>query len=149
MQTIVDKRALRFCALQMLWDRDTWYGLVTYSVEVRMSEWVRRRGKKTWDECVKLDLKSCGLMKESALDRDAWRGLIVRNCPTRTIMEKQTLIRWWCDDDECFANQRKYNSKPLSIIHHWYIRFVIKIRNVRNPNTETSVRFTNKYWINS
>jgi len=29
----------------------------------------RGRNKKTWEECIKLDLKSCGMRKEKCLDR--------------------------------------------------------------------------------
>jgi len=55
----------------------------------------RDRGKKTWEECIKLDLKSCGLMKEAAMDGNAWRGLIVGNVwnrPTNASMEKGRYI---------------------------------------------------------
>jgi len=31
----------------------------------------RGREKKTWEECVKLDLKLCGLINEAAMDRNA------------------------------------------------------------------------------
>jgi hypothetical protein len=39
----------------------------------------RGRSKKTWEECVRQDLKSLGLKKESAQDRTRWRGLIGGN----------------------------------------------------------------------
>jgi hypothetical protein len=53
----------------------------------------RGRGRKTWQECVKHDLRSCGLKAEWAQDRVEWRGLIGRNRLTRASMEKQTLKR--------------------------------------------------------
>ena len=34
------------------------------------------RGRKTWYECVKEDMKKLGLHKERAVFRDMWRGLI-------------------------------------------------------------------------
>jgi len=49
----------------------------------------RGRGKKTWEECVKLE--SCGLMEEAALDRNAWRGLVVEKRPTRASMDNRAL----------------------------------------------------------
>jgi len=51
------------------------------------------RGKKTWKECVKNDLRSCGLKAEWAQDRDEWRRLIGRNRPTRASMERRTFTR--------------------------------------------------------
>ena len=36
----------------------------------------RGRSKKTWEECVRQDLKRLGLKKEWAQDRTKWRGLI-------------------------------------------------------------------------
>jgi len=51
----------------------------------------RGRSKKTWGECVRQDLKSLGLKKESAQVRAEWRGLIGRgDRPTRAGMEKRT-----------------------------------------------------------
>jgi len=50
----------------------------------------RGRSKKTWDECVRQDLKSLGLKKEWAQDRAEWRGLFGGNRPTRASMEKRT-----------------------------------------------------------
>ena len=37
------------------------------------------RGRKTWMECMKNDMKECGLKKEDAQDRSLWRRLIVGN----------------------------------------------------------------------
>jgi len=37
----------------------------------------------TSEECDEQDLKSCSLTKDAALERKAWKGLIVLNCPTR------------------------------------------------------------------
>ena len=53
----------------------------------------RGRGKKTWGECVRQDLKVFGLKSEWAQDRAEWRGLIRGNRPTRASMEKRTLNR--------------------------------------------------------
>ena len=39
-------------------------------------EKTRGRSRKTWEECVKNDLKWLGLQKERAQDRIVWRGLI-------------------------------------------------------------------------
>ena len=39
-------------------------------------EKTRGRSRKTWEECVKNDLKQLGLKKEWAQDRIVWRGLI-------------------------------------------------------------------------
>ena len=41
------------------------------------------RGKKTWEECVTLDLKSLGVKREVTQSRSAWRGLIVGKPSTR------------------------------------------------------------------
>ena len=37
------------------------------------------RSRKTWWECVKKDMDELGLKRQSALDRDLWRGLIWKN----------------------------------------------------------------------
>src|SRR3954467_15810808 len=37
------------------------------------------RPRKTWMECVKEDMKECGLKKEDAQHRSLWRKLIVGN----------------------------------------------------------------------
>jgi len=42
-------------------------------------------------------LKSCGLTNEAALDRDAWRCLIVGNRPIHASIENG---RWIDDDDD-------------------------------------------------
>jgi hypothetical protein len=42
----------------------------------------RRRGRKTWGECVNDDMKERGLRKEDAQDRVKWKGLIYGNRPT-------------------------------------------------------------------
>ena len=42
----------------------------------------RGRSKKTWDECVRQDLKSLGQKKEWALERTSWRSLIGGKRPT-------------------------------------------------------------------
>lgn len=47
----------------------------------------RGRGRKTWDECVRQDLKSLGLTREWAQDRAKWRGLIGGKRPTCASME--------------------------------------------------------------
>ena len=41
------------------------------------------RGRKTWDECVRDDLKKLKLRREEALDRDVWRGDILGERLTR------------------------------------------------------------------
>ena len=51
------------------------------------------RGKKTWGECVKGDMKLLGVKPEWALDRDMWRSSLLGNRPTRASMEKRTLNR--------------------------------------------------------
>ena len=51
------------------------------------------RGRKTWGECVKNDLKSLGLRPEWAKDRLLWRRVVWGNRPTRASMEKRTLNR--------------------------------------------------------
>ena len=51
------------------------------------------RGKKTWGECVKGDMKLLGVKPEWALDRDMWRSSLVGTRPTRASMEKRTLNR--------------------------------------------------------
>jgi len=50
----------------------------------------RGRSRKTWGECIRQDLRSIGLNRESAQDRAEWRGLIGGNRPTRASMEKRT-----------------------------------------------------------
>jgi len=53
-----------------------------------MSDWVlayrklqvegtkkKGRGRKTWNECVKVDMKRLGLVKDDAYSRDKWRSL--------------------------------------------------------------------------
>ena len=42
----------------------------------------RGRSKKTWGECVRLDLHTLNLRAEWAQDRTEWRHLIGRNRPT-------------------------------------------------------------------
>ena len=37
------------------------------------------RGRKTWMECVKKDMKECGLKKEDAQNRPLWSRSIVGN----------------------------------------------------------------------
>ena len=44
----------------------------------------RRRGKKTWMQCIVSDMKSFGLRREDAQDREIWRGRIAGNRLTRT-----------------------------------------------------------------
>ena len=53
----------------------------------------RGRGRKTWGECLRQDLKDYGLKKEWAHDRAEWKRLIGRNRPTRASMEAGTLNR--------------------------------------------------------
>jgi len=48
----------------------------------------RGRGKKTWMECVKSDMRVRGLKLEWAQDRAKWSGLLSGNRPTRASMEK-------------------------------------------------------------
>jgi len=40
------------------------------------------RGKKTWNECVKVDMKKLGLVKDNAQNRIKWRNLTTGNRPT-------------------------------------------------------------------
>lgn len=51
------------------------------------------RGRKTWVECVKDDLKELGLKKEYTMDRELWKNLTSGKRLTRTSMEKRTLKR--------------------------------------------------------
>ena len=53
----------------------------------------RGKGRKTWAECVKHDLKSLGLMVEWAQNRNEWKNLIRGNRPAHANMEKRTLKR--------------------------------------------------------
>jgi hypothetical protein len=53
----------------------------------------RGRGKKTWGECVRVDMDQLGLRSDWAQDRDRWRNLIWGNRPTRAGMEKRTINR--------------------------------------------------------
>ena len=48
----------------------------------------RGRNKKTWEECVRQDLKRLGLKKEWAQDRTKWRGLTGGNVQPRASMGK-------------------------------------------------------------
>lgn len=53
----------------------------------------RGRSRKTWDECIRQDLKALGLRKEWAQDKTKWRGLIVGNRPTRAQHGKMDVKR--------------------------------------------------------
>src|SRR5678816_1038606 len=44
----------------------------------------RGRGKKTWMECIVSDMKSFGLRREDAQDREIWKAKIAGNRLTRT-----------------------------------------------------------------
>ena len=44
----------------------------------------RRRGRKTWMECIASDMKSFGLRREDAQDREIWKDRIAGNRLTRT-----------------------------------------------------------------
>jgi len=50
----------------------------------------RGRGKKSWCECVKGDMKAMGLRAEWARDRVRWRGLLSGKRLTRASMDKRT-----------------------------------------------------------
>jgi len=39
-----------------------------------------RRGRKTWNECVKVDIRP-GLLKDVAQNRDRWKSLTTGNSP--------------------------------------------------------------------
>lgn len=53
----------------------------------------RGRSRKTWDECIRQDLKALGLRKEWAQDKTKWRGLIVGNRLTRAQHGKMDVKR--------------------------------------------------------
>jgi len=40
------------------------------------------RGRKTWNECGKVDMKRLGLVKDDAHNPDKWRSLTTGNRPT-------------------------------------------------------------------
>jgi len=47
------------------------------------------RGRKTWNECVKVDIKKLGLVKDVAHNRDRWKSLTtgtVQPCLSAMIM---------------------------------------------------------------
>ena len=44
----------------------------------------RGRGKKTWIECIVSDMKSFGLRREDAQDREIWKGRLAGNRVTHT-----------------------------------------------------------------
>ena len=48
------------------------------------------RGRKTWVECVKDDLKELGLKKEYTMDRELWKNLTSGKRLTRTSTQKRT-----------------------------------------------------------
>ena len=50
----------------------------------------RGRGRKTWRECVRKDMRDLGLHKEDAQNRVRWRNGIWGKRPTRASMEKRT-----------------------------------------------------------
>ena len=51
------------------------------------------RGKKTWVECVKDDMRRLGLKKEDAQDRKRWRGLSLGNRLTLPQRGKEEVVR--------------------------------------------------------
>ena len=53
----------------------------------------KKRGRKTWKECVMDDLRKTKLRREDAQDRDVWRSGILGNRPTRASAETRTLKR--------------------------------------------------------
>ena len=48
------------------------------------------RGRKTWVECVKDDLKELGLKKEYTMDRELWKNMTSGKRLTRTSTQKRT-----------------------------------------------------------
>ena len=59
------------------------------------------RGRKTWYECVKDDMKELGLHAEWAVFRDMWRGLISGQTSNLSVEEMDVLkIN---DDDDDFS----------------------------------------------
>jgi len=42
----------------------------------------KRRGRKMWNECVKVDMQWLGLVKDDAHNRDEWMNLTMGNRPT-------------------------------------------------------------------
>jgi len=40
------------------------------------------RGRKTWNECVKVDMKRRGFSEDDAPNRDRWKSLTIGNRPT-------------------------------------------------------------------
>ena len=58
------------------------------------------RGRKTWYECVKEDMKELGLHAEWAVFRDMWRGLISEECLTLAELGKMDILKINDDDDD-------------------------------------------------
>ena len=56
-------------------------------------EGIKGRGKKSWLECVRSDMKMSELKVEWAQDREMWRSLLSGKRPTRVSTETQTLKR--------------------------------------------------------
>jgi len=52
------------------WGRITGYGDQEYG------------GGRLWNECVKIDIKRLGLVKDDAHNQDMWRSLTTGSCPT-------------------------------------------------------------------
>jgi len=42
----------------------------------------KKRGRKTWNACVKVDMKRVGLIKKDAHNGDRWKSLATGNSPT-------------------------------------------------------------------
>ena len=60
------------------------------------------RGKKTWIECIVSDMKSFGLRREDAQDREIWKGKIAGNRLTRTCADiyQTDVLKLNVDDDD-------------------------------------------------
>jgi len=51
----------------------------------------RGRPKKTWEQCVKCDIREYGMQRVEPFDKDKWRSCCGSNRPTRASLEKWTL----------------------------------------------------------
>jgi len=68
--------------------------------------------KKTWDECVRQDLRTLNLKAEWVQDRKKWRSSFGGNRATCASMEKWTLNRWWWNGTEIeYSDNSKYDRK--------------------------------------
>jgi len=88
---VVSKGRLRWFGHVERMDAENWVSLCReFKVEGRVG---RGRGKKTWKECVKSDMKVRGLVPEMAQDRDLWRRSIHGEPSNPCMHGKRTLRR--------------------------------------------------------